>query len=256
MFGLFKKILCNDPEIIAVLCTYNESLNICGCIKHLEKYVDKIIIFDDGSTDETVSLAKKYKKVAKIIKNPDKKNREERKNREVILNNAYKLSRKKNPWALCVDADERFEINFLQDLKKIAKKHSSAESVIGVRFRELWDSPLQYRSDGIWDTKQKFIFFKLAPKMTFQYTNEHHIPWYYSELSGKEFLTDYNLYHLKMIKPKDRQKRVDLYNRLDPNKIMQPIGYDYLTDLKGLRLTKVGSDKRFDIDTVPEYYFK
>ena len=39
------------PEIIAVLCVHNEQLNIDTCLYHLEPYVEKIVILDDGSTE-------------------------------------------------------------------------------------------------------------------------------------------------------------------------------------------------------------
>ena len=242
------------PEITAVLCLYNEALNIDGCLNHLEPYVDKIIIFDDGSTDETISIAKTHSKVVRIIRNKKKKEWLERRNRATVINEAYKQSKRHNSWVLCIDADERFELPFLQSLRTIATQYYNHPVVINVYFRELWDSIHQYRSDGIWGEKRKSVFFPLASQMTFNYTNEHHIPWNYQELTNKEILTNYNLYHLKMIKPIDRQKRADLYNKLDPNKEMQSIGYDYLTDITNLNLSNVPDDHPYNYNTVPDYY--
>ena len=90
--------------------------------------------------------------------------------------------------------------------------------------------------------------------MTFQYHQEHHIPWHYQELNGKELLLNYNLYHLKMIKQSDREARAALYNKLDPDKKMQPIGYDYLTDESNLKLIKIPKSASYDLSTIPEYY--
>lgn len=242
------------PEIIAVLCVYNEALNIDHCLNHIENYVDQIIILDDGSTDNTLSIAKSHPKVTKTIRVKHKTKWDERKNRERILKKAFQSSKSSNPWALCIDADERFETRFLKDLRKIVEKYSNYNNVFTVHFRELWDDPSHYRSDGVWGEKIKALLFKLQKKMTFNYQQEHHIPWYYQELAGKEYPLDYNLYHLKMIKPKDRQKRADLYNKLDPNKEMQPIGYDYLTDTIGLKLIKITKTHNYDQSTVPDYY--
>lgn len=249
-----KTLTLPKSEIIAVLCVYNESLNIDGCLSHLEKYVDKIIIFDDGSTDQTVDIAQRHKKVIKIIKNLHKTFWNERKNRETVLREAFSISRKENVWALCVDADERLEQSFLTNLRSIIKKHENKNAALALHFRELWNDLNHYRTDGIWGQKRKAILFKLKSQMTFNYSQEHHIPWYYQELHDKEILLDYNIYHLKMIKSKDRKKRATLYNQLDPDKKMQPIGYDYLTDTTGIRLTKITQNQTFNRSTVPDYY--
>ena len=89
--------------------------------------------------------------------------------------------------------------------------------------------------------------------MTFDYEHEYHIPWAYREIVWNREFLDYNLYHLRMVKEKDRIKRRDLYDTLDPNKISQPIGYDYLIDKKGLKLSPVG-DKKYNKKYVPDYY--
>lgn len=248
-----KKIVAK-PEIIAVLCAYNEQLNIDGCIKHLTPYVDKIVILDDGSTDDTIKLAKKHKIVTKIIKNTNKTKWDEKKNREIVLREAYNVSNKKNPWALCIDADERFEIGFLKNMRKIIKSYSNPQLAINVHFKELWDNQNQYRTDGVWSEKKKDVLLPLSDKMTFNYPQEHHFPWHYEELNNKEVLLDYNLYHLKMIKQTDRKTRAKLYNELDPKKKLQSIGYDYLTDTKGIKLERIPQEKDYDHSTVPEYY--
>lgn len=242
------------PEIIAVLCVYNEELNIDECLNHIEPYIDKIVILDDGSTDNTVKIAKKHPKVVKIITTQNKTSWQERKNRALILNEAQRLSKRRNSWVLCLDADERFELPFLRNLRKIATRYCDNPTTIWVHFRELWDDIYHYRTDNVWGEKKKDVFFPLSQHMTFNYSHEHHIPWHYQELDGKDILTDYNLYHLKMIKPIDRQKRADLYNKLDPNKEMQSIGYDYLTDVTNLSLSNVPDDHPYDYDTVPDYY--
>ena len=121
-----------------------------------------------------------------------------------------------------------------------------------VHFRELWEYNNYYRSDGIWDQKRKDILFPLSDTMTFDYQSNHHIPWHYRELDGYQVMLDYNLYHLKMIKSTDRERRKDLYNALDPNRKMQAIGYDYLTDMQGLRSTKVSLKHRYAIFTLPK----
>lgn len=243
----------NKIEIICIMCIHNESLNLKDCVEHLYKYVDKFVIYDDESTDDSVSILKEYPKVVEIIseKQKGKHKWRERHNRETVLKRAKKISECETPWVLCIDPDERFEIRFLRKMRKLIKKNSN--SAINVHFRELWGNIYQYRNDGIWDNKRKTLLFPLSDKMTFDYENEHHIPWIYRELTNTVFL-DYNLYHLKMVKPEDREDRKKLYNKLDPNKKMQPIGYDYLVDTTNISLKKISFKERYKYNSVPEYY--
>lgn len=242
-----------ETEIIAILNVYNEELNILGCIDHIQKYVDKIVVFDDKSTDNTIKLIKNNPKIF-IIENKNKTHWNERKNREISIRKALEISKTKNPWVLCVDADERLEIRFLKRLRKICQNFSGQNKVLTIHVRELWDNCKQYRYDGIWDLKEKGLLFQLSKKMTFDYNQEHHIPWAYKEIVSNREILDYNLYHLKMIRSEDREKRKNLYNNLDPNKEMQPIGYDYLTDEKNIEIKKIPIWRRYDYKTVDNYY--
>ncbi|MGB9980665.1 glycosyltransferase family 2 protein, partial [Methanobacterium sp.] len=44
-------------KITAILPAYNEELCISGIILCSKKYVDKVIVVDDGSTDNTAEIA-------------------------------------------------------------------------------------------------------------------------------------------------------------------------------------------------------
>ena len=58
------------PEIskraMVLVPAYNESRNIDNTIKELSKYFSNIVVVDDGSTDDTYKILKKYK--IKIIR--------------------------------------------------------------------------------------------------------------------------------------------------------------------------------------------
>ena len=55
----------SKPETIGIMTVFNEELNIGKCIESIQDYVDSIIVFDDASTDHTIEIASKYKKVKK-----------------------------------------------------------------------------------------------------------------------------------------------------------------------------------------------
>lgn len=125
---------------------------------------------------------------------------------------------------------------------------------MSIKFRELWDNFKQYRIDGIWNQKRKGILFQLKNNMTFDYKHKIHAPWAYKEIVNNIIELDYNLYHLKMIHQESRKERANLYNKLDPDKIMQPIGYDYLNDVKDLKLIKIEFRRRYNYKLIPKKY--
>lgn len=76
------------------IITFNEEDNLENCLSQLE-FADEIIVVDSGSTDDTLSIAKKYK--AKVSY---------RKFDNYINQKNHAISLAKNDWILALDADE------------------------------------------------------------------------------------------------------------------------------------------------------
>jgi len=72
-----------------------------------------------------------------------------------------------------------------------------------------------------------------------------HSQWHPQNKDYKIIKVDVNLYHLKMIDKENREDRKNLYNKLDPNKEIQSIGYDYLTDENDIELVNIPNDKKY-----------
>lgn len=81
--------------ISAIILTRNEEERIEACLESV-KWVDEIILVDDGSTDKTVEIAKKYK--AKIFS----------RNLDSYANQKnFAAEKATGDWVLYIDADER-----------------------------------------------------------------------------------------------------------------------------------------------------
>lgn len=240
-----NKLKNKKKTVAAIMCIKNEEKYLQGFLDHIRNYVDYVIALDDGSTDNTINILENDSLVKKIIKKEyhESEDWNELANRIEILTEAKNM---KADFVLCCDPDERFEENFLKQIKVLVKNNN----LYGVYFRELWDSNMQYRIDGIWGQKAKYILFPLSEQMDFSYDRNHHIPWHYKEIENKKILLDYNLYHFKMVDKKEREKRKNLYNKIDPNKEMQAIGYDYLTDEENINLVKIPTEKMYDKTTI------
>lgn len=48
-----------NPDTVAILPAYNQEKNIAGLIEEVGKYVNKIVVISDGSTDRTAEIAAK-----------------------------------------------------------------------------------------------------------------------------------------------------------------------------------------------------
>lgn len=99
--------------ISAIVITKNEERNISECLATLE-WVDEIIVVDAGSTDETVSLAKKATR--KVFVRPWDGYGSARN---------YALSRAKGDWILWLDADERLTPELREEIRLILRSTSN-----------------------------------------------------------------------------------------------------------------------------------
>lgn len=255
---IYRKVhsYIKPQKICLVLCVYNEEKNLPKYLEYIEPHVDFIVALDDGSTDKTKKILKASSKLKYLIERPKKKNIgdwNEVANREELLNKAKELGA---DWVIALDPDERFEKEFLKNLRSIVES-SDQNTVFGLRFRELWDKYDQYRTDGIWGEKVRYCLFPLNREIIYKQGRQKlHFRWYPDSLLGHEFLLDYDMYHLKMILPKERKKRAKLYNSLDPKKKYQAMGYDYLVDEKGLTIAKIPKEHAYDYSSVNEELLK
>lgn len=152
-------------------------------------------------------------------------------------------------WIIAVDADERLERDFRRRAERvICRGRLFGLKAFAVHFRELWDSPHQYRAEGVWGRKSQPRFFKALPDHRFDDRPLHGAR---APLQGKVLglfpLADLILYHLRMVHREDREERRRRNEQLDPKARCQPrIGYSYLTDERGLELRAVPEERGYD----------
>jgi len=243
------------PKIACVIQVRNEARYLEGCLAHLRGYVDGVVALDDGSTDETGAILSREPGWLDCIANAPETDHvwRERENRQRLLERARDLGFE---WVLCCDADERYETAFLQQLHAIAGSLHALECIcISVTLKELWNSPHQYRNDGIWGRKSRARFFRLPKTIEFGLDQDLHGQWYPDEIRqcGRMLRLYYNLYHLRTIHHPDRVKRRDRYKRLDPGNIFQAMGYDYLAEEgEDMRLELIARGREYDFHSVPQ----
>jgi hypothetical protein len=144
-------------------------------------------------------------------------------------------------WILELDPDERFEVGAARVFREVTKtKH---KAIYRVNFRELY-TPFAYRVDGIWSKKHRYSLYPVYPNQTIK-SKKFNLKTWPTNPEYKRVHLDVNLYHLKMIDPDNRQKRVEWLKSIDPTAKTQARGYDYLLDEKGLKLESIPNGRDY-----------
>lgn len=233
-------------KVVALLAFRDEESYLPGFFAHLRDHVAEFIVFDDNSRDESLAIAQSQPRTHVLKRQANGSSPDhyfEVDNRRALLETALERNAE---WVLCCDADERHEQMFLTELQDII---ADAKEPLALHVRDLWNSCDQYRNDGFWRHKSKFILFPLTPFTDYYPSHALHTKWVPPNLPCRdENILNYNLYHLLSLRNADRVRRLEKFKEIDPESIYQPgIGYDYLTDENGLALEKIPSGRGFEI---------
>lgn len=105
------KELFSRPQIVGITRIRNEEEVIEDTLSHVSHFVDMVIVYDDCSTDRTLTIVKSNKTVKEIIVGEKWHNdrvAEETRHRQILLEEAKKYNPK---WIFYFDADERYDFS-------------------------------------------------------------------------------------------------------------------------------------------------
>jgi hypothetical protein len=198
--------LWSRQKIIAVFSYRYDAHLVPDLIANLDPIVDGWIAYDDRQATDSFSS--------------------EPQRRRALLAAAHDAGA---DWILAMDPDERLEYGVAGRIGRMTAERGRI--AWGFWCREMY-TPTSYRVDGPWGRKIQHRLFRTFDPAHYQ-SKDLHGSWFPAGLGFKVRHSGLNLYHLKMIDPKRRIARRDLYNCLDPKHVLQDIGYDYLTDEAG-----------------------
>ena len=171
-------------KICGFLQMYNEveKGNLERCLKNMKQICDDIVIYDDGSTDNSVEVAKRYTNHIICGEKNDFLNELSHKRR--LLKYAQEFI--KPDWFLWLDADEVVDrkgtnggIRLLCE-QGITEVSNQLDQSRGYRMREvtLWRSQYLKRVDKNWDERWFVRLWKNTPKLVFPEKKGLHLPQY------------------------------------------------------------------------------
>ncbi len=123
------------------------------CLDHLDRYVDKMLIIDDASTDHTPEICESYDK-AVVIKLENSMFENEVELRKLAWKHAADL----NPeWILAIDADEIFEDAIIDSIPGMLE--SDEYQAYAFRLYDFWGCKDKYREDASWQAHHYYKTF-------------------------------------------------------------------------------------------------
>ena len=103
-------------DLTAIILTKNEGDNIEDCLKSIQYFEKRIVLVDSGSTDNTISIAKKYK--VDIYSHKFE-------NYARQFNWAIDNTNITSKWTLRLDADERLTPKLCKELELLINQHDN-----------------------------------------------------------------------------------------------------------------------------------
>jgi hypothetical protein len=204
--------------VLAVFSFRYDAHLVPGLLANIEPMVDGWISYDDRGSDVDFS--------------------DEPARRQALLQAARQAGA---DWILAPDPDERFEKGLALAMPSLTCTDGPVAFTFA--FRELY-APDRYRTDGIWGRKSQTRLFRL-PATLAPSPRPLHSAWHELVPGAEIRESGFNVYHLKMITAERRRARAALYNRLDPDRQCQSMGYDYLADDEGAVFAEIPAGREY-----------
>jgi len=235
-------------KLIACMPVRNEQWILSKTLTDLSTYVDEIVIVDDGSTDDTPEIIRSFPKVTKIHTNPPGTkpfgNGQESDNR----NKTLQMARERNAdWVLQIDADERFEPRFKDEIHNLIDRGCSTK----FRVLHFWEDTSQFRVDGEWGGFFRYCLFRLKPRMRF--SPQHIIATPKAFDRKNRYKSDIKLLHYGWIHPQQRERSLlryyEVYKLKYPEKTVSFEQFKVSTEMQtDLRIVKQDAE---NLTTIP-----
>lgn len=183
---------------------------------HAAQYIDRAVILDDASEDDTKEVCKKALQNVPLTL---VSNREPAFANEIVLRRQlWKLACATGPcWILILDADEIFEERAVKELPLLAA--NPEVDVYYFRLYDMWDE-MHYREDEYWRAHHYYRPFMVRYLPGFPYRWKEvplhcgRFPENITELRGAK--SSLRVKHLGWMKPADRLAKYYRYKKLDP----------------------------------------
>lgn len=213
----------------------NETAHIREAIASVLPLCERVFVFDDHSTDDTVGIAQSFGNRCVVLRSPFE-GLDEARDKNYVLELLVAVA---PDWVLWIDGDEVLERRGPAALRAAAASHQVSNYSLRVAF--LWDHPMRVRIDGVYGRFDRPSFFRLrgqdASRLTFRATgnggNFHcgNVP---TGLSGASRSLSLRLKHYGYLLADQRRRKFEWYTTTDPNNAAED-NYRHIIGAPGAR---------------------
>lgn len=237
------------PKIVAMYRLKNEARWIEKSIRSIYDICDEMVVFDDGSTDDTVNICSSFDKVVDIHKQANMP-LDETRDRNYLL----QMALKRHPdYILYIDGDEIMMPNAKDILFEEMETLYPDADVYEFQLLTLWDGSNKYRIDGIcgnyWQKRlhnvknqPKDMFYRNSP-----YSGNLHCGNLNNFVENYSVRSRVKIYHCASFDEKLRKQKYEYYNRIDPNNVLTD-GYKHMISGEG----RFSGSHGIELQTLPE----
>ena len=206
-------------NLILGCLVYNEEKRFLNqYLEKMSQLTNKIVIVDDGSTDNSVQICSKY--TSEIYQTDRLMTKDESLLRRTLWDKCSLLCNN-DDYILIQDCDEFYTEKSLENFEKEIKiGESLGADSLAIKKYDMWNNT-QYREDPpFWKAHLQFLIWCVKYKKDYNYywnnmklhCGSLPINSYYSAFPSK-----LQVQHLAYSNLKLRQQKVDFYKKLDPN---------------------------------------
>ncbi|MDD5370507.1 MAG: glycosyltransferase family 2 protein [Anaerolineaceae bacterium] len=194
----------------------NEARWIGRCLSSLFPLCERVVVFDDHSTDNTREICAAIPNVT-VLESPFE-GLDEARDKNWLLDQV----RETTEWVFMHDGDEVLAPGSAEIIRNAIQAHSAIDC-FSLRLRYLWNSETQERVDGVYVHAQRACIFRPGD-YRFQDTSfggNFHCGNAPLELQQQTISLDASLLHLGYLGREDRIRKYQWYNEKDPGNMFE-----------------------------------
>lgn len=225
-----------DARFLCAMRIKNEAAHIREVLSHALDLCQRVFVFDDHSTDETVSICESFGERVKVFRSPFE-GLDEARDKNFLL---QKVAAESPEWVLWIDGDEVLERTGPERIRAAVMQDPNAGAWY-LRIAYLWDDPLKVRIDGLFGNFRRQSLFRLRGQnvsvLRFRATgfggNFHcgNVP---EGLTGEHRDLPLRLKHYGYLTKQQRMAKYAFYTQADPNNELED-NYRHLAEIRGAR---------------------